>query len=74
MNLQNNCSPKQQFQLHYVQHTNTDNVMSFFSLSCRYYACLCGHEALVDYLLQNGELKISDELRACCDRGTRNTP
>ena len=44
--------------------------MSFFSLSCRYYACLCGHEALVDYLLRNGELKISDELCAWCDRGT----
>ena len=32
--------------------------MSSFSVSFtfRYYACLCGHEALVEFLLQNGKL------------------
>ena len=35
--------------------------MSSFSVSFtfRYYACLCGHEALVEFLLQNGKLIIA---------------
>ena len=34
--------------------------MTSFSVSftSRYYACLCGHEALVEFLLQNGKLII----------------
>ena len=32
----------------------------FFSLLCSYYACLCGHEDLVKYLLNNGKMTSSD--------------
>lgn len=38
--------------------------MTYFSVSFkfRYYACLCGHEALVEFLLQNGKLIIVIQL------------
>ena len=35
------------------------NKVNTLNFACRYYACLCGHEDVVKYLLDNGKSKIT---------------
>lgn len=42
-----------------------DNCLLYSSPSLRYYACLCGHEELVLYLLANGERRGRGCVRVC---------